>query len=238
MTPRTGTGHGVLNGVEGQGAGGVAGDDEEFGALLADQELRAFGGIAGDGAARLGPVGQPGGVAEKGEAGMGKPADQGAQDGEAAEAGVEDADGGGRDSVVSVQSSRMRGLSGFGVGDEVGASQVGVAGERGPLLAVHEEADLGHAGQVGVKGSADGEHGEGFGFEARGMAGSEVAGEIDDRHLRPRSPGTGTRVSRSEEELPVLRASDPGPFRHTGSKKTWETDAAPPGTGCAAFGAA
>ena len=30
-----GNGDGVLNGVEGEGAGGVAGDDEEFGALLA-----------------------------------------------------------------------------------------------------------------------------------------------------------------------------------------------------------
>ena len=65
-----GNGDGVLNGVEGQGAGGVAGDDEELGALLADQELRALGGVAGDGAAGLGAVGQAGGVAEEGEAGL------------------------------------------------------------------------------------------------------------------------------------------------------------------------
>ena len=62
-------GHRVLNGVESQGAGGVAGDDQELRALLVDQELRALGGVAGDGAAGLGAVGQPGGVAEEGEAG-------------------------------------------------------------------------------------------------------------------------------------------------------------------------
>ena len=33
-----GDGDSVLNGVEGEGAGGVAGDDEELGALLADEE--------------------------------------------------------------------------------------------------------------------------------------------------------------------------------------------------------
>ena len=61
---------GVLDGVEGQGAGGVAGDDQEFGALLADQELRALRGVAGDGAARLGAVGQARRVAEESEAGV------------------------------------------------------------------------------------------------------------------------------------------------------------------------
>ncbi len=67
-----GDGHGVLNGVEGQGAGGVAGDDEEFCALLVDQEAGAFSGVAGDGAAGLGAVGEAGGVAEEGEAGAGQ----------------------------------------------------------------------------------------------------------------------------------------------------------------------
>ena len=65
--------HGVLDGVEGQRAGGVAGDDEELGALLAHQELRAFGGVAGDGAARLGAVGQARRVAEKGKARLRQP---------------------------------------------------------------------------------------------------------------------------------------------------------------------
>ena len=88
-----GDGDGVLNGVECQGAGGVAGDDEELGALLADQELGALGGVAGDGAAGLGAVREAGGVAEEGEAGLRHALDEGAQDGEAAEAGVEDADG-------------------------------------------------------------------------------------------------------------------------------------------------
>jgi hypothetical protein len=38
--------------------------------LLADQELGALGGVARNGAARLGAVGQAGGVAEKGEPGL------------------------------------------------------------------------------------------------------------------------------------------------------------------------
>ena len=87
-------GHGFLDGVEGEGAGGVAGDDEVVGALLVDEESGAFGGVAGDGAAGLGAVGEAGGVADEGEAGLRGAADEGAQDGEAAEAGIEDADGG------------------------------------------------------------------------------------------------------------------------------------------------
>ncbi len=67
--------HGVLDGVERQGAGGVAGDHQEFCALLADQELRAFSGIAGDGAARFGAVGQPRRVAEESEARLGQAAE-------------------------------------------------------------------------------------------------------------------------------------------------------------------
>jgi len=88
-------GNGVLDGVEGQGAGGVAGDDEELGALFTDQELGALCGVAGDGAAGLGAVGETGGVAEEGKPGAGETLDECAEDGEAAEAGIEDADGGG-----------------------------------------------------------------------------------------------------------------------------------------------
>ena len=40
-----GDGDGVLNGVECEGAGGVAGDDEVIGTLLTDQVLRTFGGV-------------------------------------------------------------------------------------------------------------------------------------------------------------------------------------------------
>ena len=46
---------GFLDVVEGEGAGGIAGDDEVVGALLLDEEARALGGIAGDGPARLDP---------------------------------------------------------------------------------------------------------------------------------------------------------------------------------------
>ncbi len=38
-------------------------------------------------------------------------------------------------------------------------------------------------GQVGAEGSADGEDGQGFGFEAGGVAGGEGGGEIDDGEL-------------------------------------------------------
>ena len=92
---QNGDGHGVLNGVQSQGAGGVAGDHQELCTLLADEELSALGGVAGDGAAGLGAVGQAGRVAEKGELSPRQPLDKRAQDGQAAEAGVEDADGGG-----------------------------------------------------------------------------------------------------------------------------------------------
>ena len=62
--------------------------------MLLDQELRALGGVAGDGAARFGAVGQAGSIADKGVAGGGQPMDEGAENGESAEAGIEDADGG------------------------------------------------------------------------------------------------------------------------------------------------
>lgn len=87
-------GHGVLDGVEGEGAGGVAGDDQEFGTLLADEELGAFDGITGDCAAGLGSVGKTRGVADEGEASMRKLGDERGENGESAEAGIEYADGG------------------------------------------------------------------------------------------------------------------------------------------------
>ena len=61
--------------------------------LLADQKARALHGVARDGAARLRSVGQARGVAQKGETGARKPLHQSAQDGQSAEAGIEDADG-------------------------------------------------------------------------------------------------------------------------------------------------
>ena len=87
--------HSILNGVEGQGAGGIAGDHQELRALLVDEELGALRGVAGDGAARLGTVRQARRVAEEGKARAGEPRDERAQHGEAAEAGIEDADRGG-----------------------------------------------------------------------------------------------------------------------------------------------
>ena len=70
-----------------------------------------------------------------------------------------------------------------GVGGEVGAEEVGMAGEGGAGLAIDHESDLGDAGQIGVERGADGEHGEGLGFKAGGMAGGEGSGEVDDGKL-------------------------------------------------------
>jgi hypothetical protein len=57
-----GDGQGLLNVFEGEGGGGVAGDDEEVGALLVE-EPGARDGVAGDGLAGFGAVGETGGVA-------------------------------------------------------------------------------------------------------------------------------------------------------------------------------
>ena len=116
-----------------------------------------------------------------------------------------------------------------GVGGQIGAGQVGVAGEGGALLAVDQEAHLGDAGQVGVQGAADGEHGERFGLDAGGVAGGESAGEVDDGEFGARLCG---RFSTAE----VLVA--PERQRAGGQQEDLGTEAAPPGTGWAASGAA
>jgi len=90
---KDGDGDGVLNGVQSEGAGGVAGDDQELCALLADQELGALGGVAGDGAAGLGAVGEAGRVSKESELSLREAMEEGAEDGESAEAGIEYADG-------------------------------------------------------------------------------------------------------------------------------------------------
>ena len=87
-------GQGTLDVFEGEGGGGVAGDDEEICALLVE-ELCAGDGVAGDGLAGLGAVGEAGGVAEVDVVGAGDERQQRAKYSEAAEAGVEDADDGG-----------------------------------------------------------------------------------------------------------------------------------------------
>ena len=62
--------YGFLDVVEGEGTGGVAGDDEVVGALLFDEETRTLSGVAGDGAAGFGAVGQAGSVADEGVVGL------------------------------------------------------------------------------------------------------------------------------------------------------------------------
>jgi hypothetical protein len=75
----------VLDVFEGEGGGGVAGDDEEFCSLFV-KEPGARDGVAGDGFAGLGTVGETGGVAEVDVVRMGEEWKEGAEDGEAAEA--------------------------------------------------------------------------------------------------------------------------------------------------------
>ncbi len=86
-----GHGDGGADFRQGEGGGGVAGDHEQFSAA-GDEVERGFNGVAGDGGLRFGAVGKAGGVAEVEEVGAGEFGKKGAQDGEAAEAGVEDTD--------------------------------------------------------------------------------------------------------------------------------------------------
>jgi hypothetical protein len=75
-----GDGQGLLDVFEREGGGGVAGDDEEFGALIVE-EFCAGDSVAGDGVARLRAVGKAGGVAEVDVVGIGLEREQGAEDG-------------------------------------------------------------------------------------------------------------------------------------------------------------
>src|SRR6185437_1537524 len=86
-----GDGYGGADLVEGEGGGGIAGDDQILGPLL-NQEARAGHSVAGDGGLRFGSVGKPRGVTEVEVIGGGQPTEQGAKHGEAAEAGIENAD--------------------------------------------------------------------------------------------------------------------------------------------------
>lgn len=75
----------------------------------------------------------------------------------------------------------MRALSWCDIGGQIRAGQVGVAGERGALLAVHQEAHLGDAGQVGVQSAANGLHGEHFRLDTGRMVGGKAGSQVDDR---------------------------------------------------------
>ncbi len=178
-----GDGNGGADLGEGQRGGGVAGDDEELGAL-GDEEAGGLDGVAGYGVPGFGAVGKTGGVAEVEEVGTGEAGEQGAQDSEAAEAGVEDADGSGRRAC----HHWARGL-GEGVAGGVGAEEVDVAGEGFARLAVDEEADLFDLGEVGVEGADDGAQGEGLDLDAGGVGVDEVAAEVDDGEFAAGGPG-------------------------------------------------
>jgi hypothetical protein len=75
----------LLDVFEGEGGGGVAGYDEEFGALFVE-EFCAGDGVACDGVVGLGTVGEAGRVSEVDVAGFWDERQEGAEDGETAEA--------------------------------------------------------------------------------------------------------------------------------------------------------
>ena len=93
MTPMTGMGRAAFNSGKASAGGGVAGDDVEV-RTLGEEKGGGRDGVAGDGLLRLGAVGQAGSVAEIEETRSGDEREQRAEDGEAAETGVEDGDGG------------------------------------------------------------------------------------------------------------------------------------------------
>ncbi len=78
-------GDGLADVFEGEGGGGVAGDDEEVCALFLE-EFCAGDGVAGDGFAGFGAVGEAGGVAQVDVVCFGDEREQGAEDSQAAEA--------------------------------------------------------------------------------------------------------------------------------------------------------
>jgi hypothetical protein len=76
---------GLLDIFESEGGGGVASDDQEFSSFVVEK-FCAFYSVAGDGLAGFGAVGETGGVAEVDVVGSRDEWEQGAEDGEAAEA--------------------------------------------------------------------------------------------------------------------------------------------------------
>ena len=75
-----GDGQGLLDVFEGQGGGGVAGDDQEFRALFVEEPGARYG-VAGDCLAGFGAIGQTGGVAQVDVVGIGQEGEKSAEDG-------------------------------------------------------------------------------------------------------------------------------------------------------------
>jgi hypothetical protein len=170
------------------------------------EELCAGDGVAGDGLVGFGAVGKAGGVTDVDVVSAGDEREKSAEDGEASEAGVEDAYGDGSCQLFGLRDEGCQlsvlskcfvdqgcvfgfvsGLGfgwghGFGCGVVcgIGVEEIGVAGERVVGLAVYEEADGGYLGERGVEGADDGVDGEGFDLNAGGMVVDEAAAEIDD----------------------------------------------------------
>ena len=90
---KDGNAEGGAQGVQSVGGGGVAGDDDSFDALM-DEELGVFECETADGLGRFGAVGDAGGVAKVNDRLVWEQFTQGANDGQTADAGVEDAKGG------------------------------------------------------------------------------------------------------------------------------------------------
>src|SRR5271169_2852042 len=75
---------------------------------------------------------------------------------------------------------------------KIDACEIGVSGESVTLAAIDQKADLGYRGKIDVKGSDDGEQGESFRLNARGVRLGKGSTEIDNCHLI----GAGGRVLR------------------------------------------
>ena len=82
----------VFHRLVGHGGHGVAGNDQELD-FLVEEKLRDLGGVAVDGFNGFDPVGDPGRIAEIDNIFKGKSFHQGTDDGETADAGVENANG-------------------------------------------------------------------------------------------------------------------------------------------------
>lgn len=89
-----GDAEGGLQKRQGVGGGGVAGDDDGLDAM-ADEELGVLHGETADGVGGFGAVRDAGGIAEVDDGFIRKQLPQGADDGEAADAGIKDTEGGG-----------------------------------------------------------------------------------------------------------------------------------------------
>lgn len=148
-----GDGEGVAHGVFAVCGGGVAGEDEGLDAL-GGEEVGAAERVAAHGVGAFVAVGDAGGVAEVDEALTGQGGAQRAQDGEAADAAVKDADGEGggrgggrgggeRGGLGVIGGGCCHGMMGSWVGGRAAAARVRGEGTRAGLKVMGREGGQG-----------------------------------------------------------------------------------------------